>query len=544
MDGLELKFLGGLGEIGMNCMALRGPEGTVLIDCGIAFPRGTMLCPDYILPDLDHLEKMGSEIKALVITHGHEDHIGAIPYLLMRLNIPVYAPPFALELIKDKFSEWGLTHSQVKPIHPRQLMTLAGFDFEFIRVTHSIPDALGLIIRTSEGIILHTGDFRIDEDPISGEPIQMEAFQRAGDEGVLLMLSDSTNVEVPGASKPELDVKNGLSDLITDWEGRVIVTMFASNVYRMGTLWDIAKASGRRLCLVGRSLYNYVKAARRAGLAPFMLEACIDPSMIEHFSDDELLIVSTGSQGEPRSALAKLAAGTHRDLAIKEGDLVIFSSRVIPGNDLEISRLTNGLARQGATVVTSKTHMVHTSGHAQREELARVLRLVKPKFFIPAHGEYRFLLSHGELAMNLLDTTSLVLENGASAAIKDGQVWKSHTSTMEPTYVEGSMVGHDDDLLLKERKRLLFNGAIFCAVTMDHRGKIHKLDVHTLGIPDLHEDMLDNLHEVAKNYINANRDSRLAKNFQEELQFALRREVRRNTNQKPSVIATIHFTKV
>ncbi|MFH1532128.1 MAG: ribonuclease J [Pseudomonadota bacterium] len=532
---LEITFLGGLGEIGANCMAWHGPEGILLVDMGIGFPRGRIPAPDYQLPDLDWLEDRGQDIKALLLTHAHEDHVGAVPWFLMRCNVPVYAPPFALELVRNKLDELGI-EGDLRPLHPRQTLRLAGMDLEMIRVTHSIPDALAVALRTPQGIVLHTGDFRIEDAPTDGDPFQMEAFRRFGDEGVVLMMSDSTNAEVPGHTRAEAEVAQNLEAEIAAWSGRVLLTMFASNVNRMGQIETIARRTGRRVCLMGRSLHSYLEVAERAHIAPFRDESTVDPSRVGSLRDDQVLIIMTGSQGEPRSALARLADGTHPHLSVREGDLVLFSSKVIPGNELEITRMTNGLCRLGAKVVWSTAKPIHASGHAQRDELAAVLEAARPRWFVPVHGEYRFLKAHAELAEERTGARTLVVETGDVIRLKDGEVQRAGHEPVRPLFVDGPLVGDEDELDLRERRRLLYNGVVFLDIPLNAPGETV---VHMPGVPDLYKDLKEQIVTLVVDALTPlpHREERDA--ARTALEASVRRLIRRETEKRPVVTAIL-----
>ncbi len=534
-DALEITFLGGLGEIGVNCMAWSGPEGTLLVDMGIGFPRGRLPAPDYQLPDLDWIEEKGDDIKALLITHAHEDHLGAVPWFLMRRQVPVYAPPFALELIHNKLKEWDID-ADLHPLHPRQTLRLVGFDLEMIRVTHSIPDALAIAWRTPQGIVLHTGDFRIEDAPTAGEPFQAEAFQRVGDEGVVLLMSDSTNAEVPGHTRPEAEVAENLEAEIAAWDGRVLLTMFASNVNRLGQIEQIARRTGRRICLMGRSLHTYLEVADRARIAPFRDESTVDPSRVGSLRDDQVLIVMTGSQGEPRSALARLADGTHPHLSVRDGDLVLFSSKVIPGNELEITRMTNGLCRLGAKVVWSTAKPIHASGHARRDELAAVLKAAQPRWFVPIHGEYRFLQAHAELAEACTDTRALVVETGDVIRLEEGTVRRAGHEPIRPLFVDGPLVGDEDELDLRGRRKLLYNGVVFLDISLDAPGEAA---IYMPGVPDPDGEVEEQIRDLLEEALAKTPQAEALDAARSDLQAAVRRLIRRRTEKRPVVTAIL-----
>jgi ribonuclease J len=540
--GIRLTFLGGLGEIGMNATRFTGPEGSFLLDCGMAFPRSDLPVAEYLLPDMDELCAT-ENLAGVVITHGHEDHIGAVPWLLKRKKVPIYGPPFALEIIKEKLSEHDLRDVRLIPVYPRQLLTLAGFELEFLRVTHSIPDALSVAIRTPHGTIVHSGDFRIDNDPLRGQPFQMEGFERLGDEGVALYLGDSTNAMVKGHSSSEKhDMTPVLEELIAHHTGRVIVTMFASNMHRVELLARIAKACGREVCLVGRSLSTYLKAALRCNEADLRPEACIQPSAVHRFPDDRVMMIVTGSQGEPRSALARLAAGTHPDLVVQDGDLIIFSSRIIPGNELDISTMCNGLTKAGALVVTVDDLPVHATGHAYRDELAEVISALRPKCVVPVHGEYRFLDAHARIAEEL-GFASLVAEDGDILELFKGKVKVASQVDLHPWFVQGSVVGTEDGMRIAERKKLFFNGAVFARLQLSADGRLKDLFLECPGLPDPKNDLKARLEDCIRMALGA-RDSERGKVPVDELvRRAIRAEARRDADLKPVVHVLVDTVK-
>lgn len=540
-----LSFYGGLGEIGKNCLAVAGPEGAFLVDCGLAFPRSSLPVAEQVLPDIEKISRIPG-LAALILTHGHEDHLGAVPYLLKKINLPIYGPPFALEVLKDKLEEHGITKARLFAVHPRQQLEMPGCSVEFIRVTHSIPDALGLVIRTPHGNIFHAGDFRIDNDPLKGEPFQMEAFERLGDEGVCVYLGDSTNATAPGRSRSEKhDVAPNMERLLKQHPGRVLITMFASNAHRMELLAQLGKKSGRQVCLLGRSMESYTRAAVKCKETSFRLESCITPAAAEELPDGNVLILATGSQGEPRSALARLAAGTHPNIRIRESDLVIFSSRKIPGNELDIATMCNDLARQGASVITPDQLCVHASGHACREELLEVLAALRPKYFVPVHGEYSFMTSHARTARDELGVDSVIVEAvecGAVLELEDGELRPGGFIATESYYVQGSLCGTEEQMRIKERKKLFFNGAIFVYLRVGSRGRsIDDLRIECLGIPDIDGTLIERLEATVKKLVSAKKDSRNLASMEESIIRSMKQKIRAETDMKPLVTAVCVF---
>jgi len=538
IDSLRLVFLGGVGDIGMNCMAIETAEGIVLVDCGVMFASDRELGIELILPDLRYFRANRAKIKALVVTHGHEDHIGAIPLVFGDFGIPVYAPKFAGSVLRAKCAEFpGTLPAKMHRIGPGESLEVAGLKFEFYRVTHSIPDALGFVIRTPFGNIVHTGDFRIDRKPSMGEPFDLETLKRIGDEGVLLLLSDSTNVEKPGHTGSEVEAVEGIRQLTESHQGRVLISLFSSNVERVALLAKLAQASGRRFGLVGRSLYTYTRAALEAGLNPFDPGMLVAPSNADDFPGQRLMLLVAGSQGEPRSSLTRVSLGLHPDLTIRESDMVIMSSKIIPGNEQDIGKVMNDLARAGATVYHEGNAAVHVSGHAQQDELREVIELTRPRYFIPVHGEYRFLRHHAHLASKWSDTQPVVADLGDMVTVTANSVEVTGRMDLQPFYIEGSTVGNGDELKLKERKKLLFNGLVaLTAKPVKKKGrKVIDAQIRLYGVPDPDGSLVTELRQTLELEF-ADRLTGLSnETIEEELGSVVRRVVRKRQGKKPLV---------
>ena len=460
-DAVRLVALGGLGEIGLNLMVLSVGADSFIIDCGVQFPDASMLGAELVLPDLRYLEAIAGRIRAVILTHGHEDHIGAVPFVLGRCPAPVYGTPFTLGLVHEKLLEHGMAGSvHTIPITPASTFTIGSVTFEFVRVTHSIPDCVSLVARTPAGTIIHTGDWRIDRDPVDGQNFDRDRFEALGDEGVHLLLSDSTNAQVPGWNRGEREVSAALDTQIGAWPARVLVTLFSSNVHRVGQVFEIAKRHGRRVCLVGRSLRKYLQVARDVGIFAHSVDDTIDSRKLEKLDGRGVLVILTGSQGEPRSALAQAAAGEHRDLTIRPDDLILFSSRKIPGNERAIFRMINNLSRQGAHVMHGHSAGVHTSGHAARDELSEMLLLTRPRHFIPVHGEYSFLQSHAELARDLGVPSTLIVENGDVVDVHPEGPTIVDRVRLENFYLDAGITADAAALDLTQRGRIAWNGVV------------------------------------------------------------------------------------
>ncbi len=424
---LRIIPLGGLGEIGLNLMLIEycpdsdGEAVAIAIDCGLMFPEPEMLGIDIVIPDFNYLREK-QHLKAVVFTHGHEDHIGALPHLLREFNVPVYGTPFTLGLLHDKLDEHDLlSQTDLHEIHPRESRQIGPFTVEAIHVTHSIVDAVAFAITTPLGTIIHTGDFKLDQTPIDGKRPDLARLAEWGERGVLLLMSDSTNVERAGATPSESTLTRPLENLIAHASGKVLVSTFASHVHRIRQVIELSLAQGRAVGVVGRSLVDNIEIARETGHLRIPPDALIDVSKVADRDPRTVTLLTTGSQGEPLSALSRIAAGDHPQVKIRDGDVVVLSSRVIPGNDRAIARLIDHLHRRGAEVVYEAVACVHVSGHASQDELQLMLNLVRPRYFVPIHGEYRYLVRHCDLARGVgVDPTGVfLLEDGHVLEIAD-----------------------------------------------------------------------------------------------------------------------------
>jgi len=535
----DLAFLplGGTGEIGMNLNVYRCNGALLAVDCGIGFGGAEFPEAEVMAPDPAWLAERADKLVGLVITHAHEDHIGAVAHLWPLLRCPVYAGPFASAVLRRKLAEAGLLGRV--PLHTIPLggrFALPPFDLQFLQVAHSIPEAQALAIRTPHGTVLHTGDWKLDPEPLIGPPTDEAAFARLGAEGVLAMVCDSTNALVEGHSGSEAEVRRSLAALIRPLKGRVAVTCFATNLARISSICHAAKAAGRRVALFGRSLRNAEAAARECGylsdIPPFVPE-----EEASYLPDDELLIICTGSQGEPRSALSKIAADTHPNIALGEGDTVIFSSRMIPGNEKAIIRLQDELARAGCRVMTADDHMVHVSGHPARDELRRLYQLVKPRYAIPVHGEWRHLTEHTEFAKTL-QVEPITVEDGDMLRLAPG----------EPRIVESAPTGRLvldegrllplDGAVLAARKKMLFNGLVVASLAVDKTGRIlGQPKVSAPGLFDAEDEAPEQLGgELARSLAELPAPIRREDDaLREAARGALRKAVGRRLRKRPSV---------
>jgi ribonuclease J len=469
----DLAFLplGGTGEIGMNLNLYRCDGKWLAVDCGIGFGGAENPEVDVMMADPGFIAERRDKLVGLVITHAHEDHIGAVAWLWPELRCPVYATPFAAAVLRRKLGEVGLVNQvKVHVIAPGGAIDLKPFALRFIRMTHSIPEAQALVLETPYGTILHTGDWKLDPQPLIGPPSDEAALAALGEKGVLAMVCDSTNAMVEGHSGSEAEVRQSLSALIRGLKGRVAVTCFSSNVARMESVALAARDAGRRVAIVGRSLRNMDAAARECGylkgLPPFLGEDDVD-----NIADDNLVILVTGSQGEPRSALARIALDTHPRVALGEGDTVIFSSRMIPGNERAIGTVQDNLVRRGVNIMTDADHLVHVSGHPARDELRRLYRLIRPKFSVPVHGELRHLSAHAELARQAGATTFL-MEDGDIVRLGPGRPEIIDSAPVGRLVVDGTRLVPLKGEVMNARRRMLFNGVVIGSVAFDGGGRL------------------------------------------------------------------------
>ncbi|MBT3387827.1 MAG: ribonuclease J [Desulfobacula sp.] len=467
---LKIIPLGGLGEIGLNMMVIEYGEVIFIIDAGLMFPEQYMLGVDIVIPALDYIRENRHKVHGIIITHAHEDHIGALPYLLKEFRIPVYGTAFTLKIARNKLVEFDLNkYVDLNLVNPGETISIDPFEIEFIRVSHSTVDGVGLAIKTPEGVIVHTGDFRISHNADKMKNTDISSFARLGEKGVLALMSDSTNVEVKGYTASEQDVAKNLEKLIAAANGRVIVALFASNVFRIQTVIDIAVRSHRKVIFNGRSMEQIVSVATELGHINCPPNTILDIKQIGKYRDDQIVVITTGSQGEPMSALVRMASGIHKHIKIKKGDSVILSSKDIPGNEKAISGVINKLYRRGADVVYSKIAQIHTSGHAHREELKLMLNLTKPEYFIPIHGEYRHLVVHARLVekMGMPRENVIVAEDGKIIAFdKDGGRLDGRVHTGR-ILVDGKGIGDVGRSVLKERRELSEGGLVVVTMIID-----------------------------------------------------------------------------
>ena len=539
-SALRVIPLGGLSEIGMNLMVYEYGDAAVIVDCGMMFPDAATLGVDVIVPDMTYLFENAGKLKAVFLTHGHEDHIGALPFLIERAPLPVYGMPLTLGFVKDKLDEFEI-EADLRPMQPRDVVEAGPFAVEAIRVTHSIVDALGFAITTPLGTVIHTGDFKIDHTPIDAKPTDLARFAHHGELGVLLLVSDSTNALVPGHGPSERTVGGALDRLFSAAKGRIIVTSFASHIHRVQQVIDLARKFRRKVLLVGRSLVDNIETAERLGYLRF-------PREVRAGSADllprETVIMTTGTQGEPSSALARMAVGEHKQIEIEKGDVVIISARTIPGNERAVAHLIDNLYRRGAEVVSHEQPDVHVSGHACEEELKLMINVTRPKFFIPMHGTLRHLIHHARLAESVGVPHGVVITNGQVAEI-DGESIR----TLEDRVPNGKVFIDAEaeevpEVVVRDRQHLAEDGFVIVVVAIDSMGRlVREPEIITRGLVHVDESQ-DVLEEVrgelagmfAESPPDELRDSDL---LQERMRALLKRYFRKNMGRRPLILPVI-----
>jgi ribonuclease J len=474
---IEIIPLGGIGEFGMNCMAVRYGDEMIILDAGMGFPEESFYGVDVCVPDFDFLDEYADDITAIVLTHGHEDHLGALPYLLKKFNVPVYCSHFTAGLAESKLEEHKLLSDVLlHRVEPRQTVEIGAFSVEFIRVSHSLVDCFSLAITTPAGTIIHTGDYKVDETPVIGEPIDLRTFRRYGQEGVLALLSDSTNATVPGRTPSERAVIPAFEEIFSEAEGRIFVAAFASSIHRLQIVFDVAQQFDRKVCVLGRSMLKNVDIAERLGYLDVHENEMVSLPQAKQMPDEEVVFLVTGSQGEPRAALAQLATQGYKGVTIGEGDTVVLSARIIPGNERSISRLIGDIYKRGANIIDEKRRLIHVSGHASQEDIRILTEAVRPKFVIPIHGEYRMLYRHKEFVRNHLgyaEENIILIENGDVLELDGERATIVGKREVKRTFIDDSGFEEIDHETVRARKQLANDGVITPVVTVDERtGKL------------------------------------------------------------------------
>jgi ribonuclease J len=542
---LKVIPLGGLGEIGKNITVFEYGKDIIVVDCGMAFPDDEMFGIDLVLPDTSYLLKNKDRIKGIIVTHGHEDHIGALPYVLKDINVPVYGTRLSLGLLEYKLEEHRiLSDCNLQTIRAGQTIQLGAFKVEFIQSTHSIADAVALAIHTPVGIVVHTSDFKVDYTPIIGDPIDLARFAELGKKGVLLLMSDSTNAERPGYSMSERTVGESFEKIFVNTKSRILVATFASNIHRIQQVVDAAVKFDRKVAICGRSMINVSRKAMELGYLTIPEGILIDIKQIKNYKPEKLVIISTGSQGEPMSALSRMALGEHRQVEISSGDLVVISASPIPGNEKSISGVIDDLFKKGADVIYEALADIHVSGHACQEELKLMHWIVRPKYFMPVHGEYRHLKQHANLAkgLGMAEENILIMEIGQVLEINSSEARINGNVQAGKVLVDGLGIGDVGNIVLRDRKHLSEDGLIIIVVTIQKETDsiVTGPDVISRGFVYVREseEFLQEVRAIAKNaLLNCNGRNWSAK--KNAIKEALREYIYKKTERKPMILPII-----
>ena len=478
---LSVIPLGGVEEIGLNMTVFEYGNDIIIVDAGLMFPEEDMLGVDFVIPDFSYIFDNRAKVKGIILTHGHEDHIGALPFLLKEISVPVYGTALTLGLVRNKLLEHHLEKAELIPVKPRGVIHLGVFSIEFIRVTHSIVDGVGLGIQTPVGLVVHTGDFKLDPTPVDGQLMDLHKFTEYGERGTLLFLSDSTNAEKGGFTFSEKEVRRVFEDIFANAPGRIIIATFASNIHRIQQAIDVAVKYGRRVIISGKSIIANAQIALDLGYLTIPTDTWLRLEDLKSLEDNKVVIITTGSQGEPMSVLSRIATDEHKDIKIREGDTVILSARMIPGNERSIGRIINHLFRRGANVFYEKVSEVHVSGHASKEELKLMLNLIRPKYFMPIHGEYRHLVYHTMLAkkLGIPKENIFILEDGEILEISGEGARKNGKVNSGRVFIDGKGVGDVKEMVLRDRMRLAHDGIVLILLS------IEKLTGNILSGPDI-----------------------------------------------------------
>ena len=510
--------LGGLGEIGKNMTAVRQSSGMILVDAGMSFPDEEMPGIDLVLPDFTFLRQHKEELKGIVLTHGHEDHVGALPYLLREFNVPVYATKLTLGLVRSKLQEFGIKRGDLREIKAGDTQNLGGFGLEFINVNHSIPDAVAIAIRTAAGVIVFSGDYKVDLTPIEGAPMDLGRLAELGNEGVLAYFGDSTNSERPGYVPSEKVVQKTLEEVFERATGRIIVASFASHIHRVSQVVEAAKKHNRLIGVAGRSMVRNVQIARELGYLDLPKEMMVEARDMSRIPDGDIAVLMTGSQGEPLAALSRVAAGTHRSIEIGPGDTVVVAAHPIPGNERGVSRTINSLMKKGADVHYSPLQNVHVSGHGAQEEQKLVLALLKPKFLVPVHGEFRMLTHHANTAesMGIPGENIFILENGDCLEFKNGEARRADSVAAGMFLVDAGAIADGSSSVMRERQQLSEDG-MFIVVA-----RISAQNGQLLGPPDV----------ISRGFVNTQGSNGLTEQSIDTVQRALERTASRQVTDR------------
>ena len=542
--------LGGIGEFGMNCMGIRYGDEMIVVDAGMGFPEETPFGVDISIPNFDFLEEYRDDLTAIVLTHGHEDHIGALSYILRKFNLPVYASRFTHALAEKRLEEFGMLDDVLlHRVKAGDVAEIGVFQVEFIHASHSLVDCFSLAIKTPIGTVIHTGDYKIDDTPVIGPPYDLKTLKRYGDEGVLALLGDSTNATVPGRTPSEQAVIPAFREIFEETEGRLFVSTFSSSLHRLQIIFDLAHEYGRKVCVLGRSMQKNVEIAEEQGLLTIMRDTMVELSEARAYHDDAICYLVTGSQGEMRAALWNLATSTYKGLEIEKGDTVVLSARIIPGNERNISRLIGHLYKRGANIIEEKRRLVHVSGHASQEDIRIMVETARPKYLVPIHGEYRMLFRHKEYVKNHVagydDNNIVLIENGDMLEIDEfgARIIASHE--LHKTFIDEESMEELNYDVIRERKRLAYGGALTLVVSIDR--KEHRLvgDPHVTfnGVAGLDptNGFAAEARRTVTEAIAEMKPAQIADKavFRENLRLHMKRFVQKELGTKPVIVTTV-----
>ena len=547
-DKLRIIPLGGVEEVGgLNMTVMEYGDDMIVIDAGLMFPEEDMLGVDYVIPDFTYIIENKDRLRAIILTHGHEDHTGALPFLLREVSAPVYATALTLGLVQEKLKEYNLTKVRLSAVSPRDVVKLGAFEVEFIRVTHSIVDGVALGITTPVGRVVHTGDFKIDPTPVDGQLLDFHRFTDYGEKGTLLLLSDSTNAEKGGFTFSEKEVSRALGHIFQDAKGRIILSTFASNIHRIQQAIDVAIANSRKVVFCGRSIENNARIALELGYLTIPRETWIMLDEMRDFADNEILLITTGSQGEPMSVLSRIATGEHKQIKIREGDTVVLSAKMIPGNERSIGRIINRLFKHGANVIHEKVSEIHVSGHASKEELKLMLNLVHPRFFMPIHGEYRHLVTHSKLGLKqgIPQDNIFILDNGDVLELDHDGARKHGKVQTGRVYIDGKGAGDVEEMVLRDRRRLGYGGIVLVLMSIQKTtGQIVSgPDVITKGfiLENTSQEVMDEIRSLIVTTVQG-LDREVTSDVslvQDRVRTALKKHFRNKMDRKPMVMPLV-----
>jgi ribonuclease J len=544
---LSIIPLGGVEEIGLNMTVMEYGGDMVIIDAGLMFPEEDMPGIDFVIPDFTYVLENREKVRGIILSHGHEDHTGALPFLLKELQVPVYGTPLTIGLVKDKLREHKLEHIELNAVRPRDVVALGVFEIQFIRVTHSIVDGVGFGIKTPAGLVVHTGDFKLDPTPVDGQLMDFHKFSEYGEKGTILLLSDSTNAEKGGFTFSEKEVRRAFEDIFSEARGRIIIATFASNIHRIQQVINVAAMFGRKVIISGKSLVANAQIALDLGYLSIPPDTWVRLEDLTRLNDNEVVLITTGSQGEPMSVLSRIATDEHKSIKIKEGDVVILSAKMIPGNEQAIGRIINHLFRRGADVIYEKVSEIHVSGHASKEELKLMLNLVRPKHFVPVHGEFRHKVYHARLAekTGIPRENIFLLDNGDVLEISEGSASRGGKVTAGRVYVDGKGVGDVEDMVLRDRRRLAHDGIVLILIGIEKlTGTIVSgPDIMSRGFvfEDASQDVINDVRELVYTSMRELESEVIADKtlIQAKIRSVLKKYLRNTMDRKPMIMPII-----